>query len=118
MTTEVRGLIIRTVDIKETDKKYVTNYIGSKSKYNMYLKIPAKVRFQTIIQKDMDIKTRTENIRNAFSIPAKEQKLIKNQNILLIDDVYTTGATTNECKNVLLANGAQKVFILTIASVI
>ena len=37
------------------------------------------------------------------------------RNILLIDDVYTSGATTQECARVLKKTGAQKVFALTLA---
>lgn len=72
---------------------------------------------KTIIQKHMDTKARFENIHGAFDIKANESNNIQNQNILLLDDVYTTGATTNECKNILLRHGARKVLILTIASV-
>ncbi len=73
---------------------------------------------KTVIQKQMDAKTREMNLRGAFDISTDGTNHIKNQNVLLLDDVYTTGATTNECKSVLLANGANKIVILTIASVI
>ncbi len=56
---------------------------------------------------------RKRNIKQAFSIaePAK----INNRRLLLIDDVYTTGATVNECAAVLLKNGAERVDVLTLA---
>ena len=72
---------------------------------------------KTIIQKHMDTATRAKNMRGAFTLIPKNLAKIKNQNILLLDDVYTTGATTNECVSVLHQNGAQKVIVLTIASV-
>ncbi len=56
---------------------------------------------------------RRQNVKKAFKI--KDNAKIKDKNILLIDDVYTTGATTNECIKELLANGANNVDILTIA---
>ena len=40
---------------------------------------------------------------------------IINKKILLIDDIYTTGATLNECSRVLTLEGAQKIDIFTIA---
>lgn len=86
---------------------------------NLNINTTALVRHRkTIIQKHMDTKTRAANMHGAFMIPDAERKMIENQNILLLDDVYTTGATTNECKNILLSNGVRQVFILTIASVI
>ncbi|MBR4418471.1 MAG: ComF family protein [Clostridia bacterium] len=86
---------------------------------NLSINTSALIRKRkTTIQKQMDTKTREINMRGAFELSPTKTNLIKNQNILLLDDVYTTGATTNECKSVLLANGANKVIILTIASVI
>ena len=72
---------------------------------------------KTIIQKHMDTETRVNNMRGAFNVLPMKTSKIENKNILLLDDVYTTGATTNECKSILYKNGAQKVITLTIASV-
>jgi ComF family protein len=56
---------------------------------------------------------RQKNIRGAFSVRHSEQ--IKGRKILLVDDVYTTGATVNECARVLMKAGAQRVDVLTLA---
>jgi ComF family protein len=56
---------------------------------------------------------RMKNIKNAFSISDPDR--IKEKKILLVDDVYTTGATVNECASVLLKNGAGQVDVLTLA---
>ncbi len=56
---------------------------------------------------------RIENIKNAFNIKSPEQ--IKNQNIIIIDDVTTTGATLKEIKKLLKQNGARKVIAFTVA---
>lgn len=58
---------------------------------------------------------RIENIKNAFSITDCD-KVFKKK-ILLVDDVYTTGTTVNECAKVLMKNGAKQVDILTLARV-
>ena len=42
----------------------------------------------------------------------------KGKKVLIIDDVFTTGATINECSKILLKNGAAKVFVLTLARVV
>ena len=88
-----------------------------------YLKFPvinnliSRIK-KTNIQKHMDTETRMKNMRGAFEITPNTTVSLTNHDILLVDDVYTTGATTNECAAVLRANGAQNIYILTIASVI
>ena len=42
-------------------------------------------------------------------------KKIKNKNVVILDDIYTTGATANECIKVLKDAGAYRVGIVTIA---
>ncbi len=61
---------------------------------------------------------RVKNVNNAFSISKKYEFLLKDRNILLIDDVYTTGATLNACSKVLLKAGAKAVHVLTLARVV
>ena len=39
----------------------------------------------------------------------------KNKNVILIDDVMTTGATINECKYILKKSGVKQITVLTIA---
>ena len=56
---------------------------------------------------------RANNIKNAYEI--KNIKKIQNKKILLFDDIFTTGNTTNECSRILKENGAIKVGVLTIA---
>lgn len=56
---------------------------------------------------------RQKNIKGAFSVRHPEK--IKDQKILLVDDVYTTGATVNECARVLTKAGAEFVDVLTLA---
>ncbi len=48
-----------------------------------------------------------KNVRNAFKV--KDAALVQNKSILLLDDVYTTGATMNECARVLKKAGALRV---------
>ncbi|MBU1163430.1 MAG: ComF family protein [Proteobacteria bacterium] len=68
---------------------------------------------QTEPQTGLDRKQRLANIKNAFSIG--DSSKITGKSILLIDDVYTTGATANECTKVLLNEGAESVDVLTLA---
>ena len=64
-------------------------------------------------QTGLDRKKRMTNIKNAFSV--RDETIIKNKRILLVDDVYTTGATVNECAKALLRCNAEYVDVLTLA---
>ena len=68
---------------------------------------------QTKPQTGLDRKQRQANIKNAFSIGSSSK--IAGKYILLVDDVYTTGATADECTRVLLKEGAKSVDVLTLA---
>jgi ComF family protein len=56
---------------------------------------------------------RQKNIKGAFSLGPSDG--IEGRKILLVDDVYTTGATVNECARVLMKAGAEFVDVLTLA---
>jgi len=56
---------------------------------------------------------RRENLRGAFAV--SDPTRILNRDILLVDDVYTTGTTASECARVLLRAGAARVWVATVA---
>ncbi|MFZ1036726.1 MAG: ComF family protein [Smithella sp.] len=70
----------------------------------------------TLTQTGSNRNERKENIKGAFEV--SDKKKIDGKNIILIDDVYTTGATINECAKTLIKAGAQKVAVLTLARVL
>ena len=61
----------------------------------------------------MDAKGRRETVEKAFEV--RYPRLIAGEHILLVDDVFTTGATVSSCAAALIAEGAKEVFVLTIA---
>jgi len=67
----------------------------------------------TAPQMTLGLKERQKNLKGAIEF--NQQQDIKGKSILLIDDVYTTGSTLNECAKILKKNGATKVLCLTIA---
>lgn len=73
----------------------------------LYRKIP------TPPQVDLPFHERVQNVRGAFAVRIEEA--IAGQTILLIDDVMTTGATASEAARELRNNGAEKVYVLTLA---
>ncbi len=59
---------------------------------------------------------RRKNIMGAFGIKYPHRNsYIKTGNVLLVDDVYTTGSTADECSKMLLNFGVSKVYVITIA---
>jgi ComF family protein len=56
---------------------------------------------------------RRENLRGAFMV--SDPTRIAKRDILLIDDVFTTGTTVSECARVLLRAGAARVWVATVA---
>jgi ComF family protein len=60
-------------------------------------------------------KERRDNVKGAFSVT--DPALVKGKHVLLVDDLYTTGATVKECAKVLLKAGACRVEVLTVARV-
>ena len=61
----------------------------------------------------LDPKGRRDTVAGAFAV--KHPRLVENENVLLIDDVFTTGATVSACAEALAASGARNVFVSTIA---
>ena len=66
----------------------------------------------TIPQVKLDRTEREKNIRNVFLIT--NRCAIEGRRVLLIDDVFTTGSTVNECAGTLKRSGAYKVYVITL----
>ena len=67
----------------------------------------------TIAQSKLNKNKRKQNIKNAFKVLNLEK--IQGKNILLFDDIFTTGSTVNECSKILKKTGAKTVGVLKIA---
>ncbi|MCX6737810.1 MAG: phosphoribosyltransferase family protein [Candidatus Parcubacteria bacterium] len=66
-------------------------------------------------QAELSKDERKKNIINAFEINPLLKDIIKDKNILLVDDVFTTGSTMEECSKILKQNCAQSVWCAVVA---
>lgn len=81
-----------------------------KRKYYSNILIKSKNNYK---QSKLNINERKENVLGVYKV--RNNQKIKNKIVLLIDDIYTTGATVNECAKVLKLAGAKNVIVATIA---
>ncbi len=81
-----------------------------------YSKTILKKKKPTLPQVNLSGVEREKGLKAAFHVIEREELLGKS--VLLVDDVYTTGATVNECSKVLVKGGARKVDVLTLAHAI
>lgn len=66
-------------------------------------------------QAGLSQKERLENLKNSFEVFAENESEIKGKNILIVDDVFTTGTTLSECAKVLKTKKPKRVCGLTFA---
>ncbi len=64
----------------------------------------------TLPQKNLSLRERENNVKSAFHIG---QKGVQLSSILLVDDIYTTGATLDEAARVLRIDGADRIYSVT-----
>ena len=128
MMLKTYGKLINNIDIITAIPMYKTKL--QKRKYNQaailaqhIAKLSNKtyepeilIKFKdSISQSGLTKEQRKENVKNTFKLNAKHKESIFRKNILLIDDVLTTGSTASECTKILKRNGIKRVHILTIA---
>lgn len=94
-----QSFILAKIIAREKDRVLITNCLVKTEN-----RLP-----QTIVEAH----ERGKNIKGAFAV--KKAENIKDKVILLVDDVYTTGATITECCETLLQAGAKEVRIITLA---
>lgn len=68
-------------------------------------------------QGKLSFQQRRENVKSVFIISDNQAKEVQGKNILIIDDVFTSGATVNECSRILKKAGAHSVGVLTFSRV-
>lgn len=100
---------------KQRDRGYNQAVLLAKSLAN-YFEIPFKdgiiyESYEKVSQTKLVSSRRRENVKGAFYV----KESISGKKILLIDDIFTTGATVGECAGALKENGAREVTIITLS---
>ena len=71
-----------------------------------------RIRYTTT-QTRLDREERMQNLRNAFRV--RQTSRVSGSHLILVDDVFTTGSTVDECARVLKQAGAASVRVVTVA---
>lgn len=83
-------------------------------KTNLELMNNCLIKTKNIIeQSKLNKEDRAQNIYGVYEL--KNKQLIENKKILLIDDIYTTGSTVNECSRILRMANPEKIGVLVLA---
>lgn len=103
--------------LKKAERGYNQSYfiakgVGKVLKTKSSDRIVKRIKY-TESQTKMNLNEREQNISQAFKIIFKDA--VAGKNILLLDDVITTGATISECGKILLDAGAKKIYAASIA---
>lgn len=65
------------------------------------------------MQSSLPKNERVSNVEGVYKVVNLQK--IKNKKVILLDDIYTTGSTVNECSKMLRRAGVQKILVFTIA---
>lgn len=70
----------------------------------------------TVPQKDLNDRQRYANLKSAFAVDQQKRRYYAGiKNVVLVDDIYTTGSTVEMCTKVLLRAGIEKVYFASIS---
>lgn len=80
------------------------------------IKYEEKVLLKRVNNKPQSTKNKKDRKENVIGVyHTKNEYKLLNKNVLLLDDIYTTGSTVNECSKLLKIAGAKKIDVITIA---
>lgn len=91
----------------------IASFFGKMMNIKVDKKILIKIK-DTEAQNKLKKDERKKNLKNVFEFVSNKD--IEGKNILLIDDVYTTGSTVDECSRILRKSGVSNIYVLTFAT--
>ncbi len=101
----------RDLDRGYNQSAYIAKFVGELIGIPVNKDILVKIKYNQK-QSLLDMNSRKENVKNVYSVV--KDTPIKDKKILLIDDIFTTGSTVNECSRVLKEAGAKEIIVATV----
>lgn len=105
-----RRLLLRNYNPPEI----IAFHLAKKLNKPYYPKLILKHKY-TNPQASLTRKQRITNLKGSISLGKDFSPIMKGKNVLLVDDVISTGSTLNECAKILKESGFNKVYCLTLA---
>ncbi len=93
--------------------EYIAKVISEKTKAEINTGNLKRIKATKTQADSKNLEERVKNIKNCFALENPEE--IKNKNILLVDDVFTSGSTMTEAVKILKQSGAKKIIAFVLA---
>lgn len=115
ISNKINKNVLNKIKVNEVDERTIgTNNIEKDTIKVIKLENDVLKKNKNIApQSTKKVEARLSDVKNVFYV--KNADKIKNKNVLIFDDIYTTGATASECRKVIMEAGAKKCGIMTIA---
>lgn len=94
----------------------IASQVAKIAKLDFLPNVLMKTRYD-IPQSHLSGQQRRINVLRSFAVKDEGRQSIEGKNLILIDDVYTTGSTVNECSKALKKAGCAKILVITVARV-
>ncbi|MGV3278137.1 ComF family protein [Rickettsiales bacterium LUAb2] len=107
---------LKLIKRKYNQTALLSKYLSQNIKVTYRVNILQKKKHNKA-QAQLNLHQRLTNIKDVFKLNNKYKNIIYNKNILLVDDIITTGNTVNEAAKILKNNGAKQVFVVAISRV-
>lgn len=104
----IKKKLLRGYNQSELIAKEIAKQLQIEKQFGNLIKIKNTKKQSTLTKEQRKI-----NVKDAFAI--KNAEKVKNKNVILFDDIYTTGNTVNECSKMLKQAGSSSVVVITLA---
>ncbi|WP_169565998.1 ComF family protein [Sneathiella limimaris] len=108
---------LRLISRRFNQSALLAKAIGRQSGLQVATRLLKRTR-NTSSQGGKSAKVRFQNVKGAFSVTASQREKLQGRTVILIDDVFTTGATLEACAHALVKAGAAEVRFLTLSRVV